>query len=278
MAHKIEQKSPSPEQHDHYQPGLPLFINAFAAIICGVLCCCVMEYSQQRQQTLQMITTRPHHTDFSLPRPESAAPELSPVHRHYGSSANPAPDASDREDTPSGFRPYTRATILPPGDSSPAVLYFHASWSGNCQRMGNTLKNSSDVQQWKSRLRIIHVDSQKHPDLCKKYAVTDFPTLLFLAADGTTVRPLVGNRPVAQILAFLENNAGQQEITAAEQKPERKTEPQPEVIPKQEPEIEPETTSPASTEAAQAKPRVRLHQLHRNLNQNKGTTHERTPG
>lgn len=254
MIRKFEQKSPAPDSHDDHSPlGLPLFVKSFAAIICGVICCGAMEYSKERQQTLQVVTTRQQVQDPSLSLPGDTAPEFSPVHRHYGASANVEKNVGD---TPSGFLPFTRATVLPPDDDTSAVLYFHASWSGNCQRMGNTLKNSGDVQRWKSRLRILHVDSQKYPDLCKKYGVTDFPTLLFLAADGTTVRPLVGNRPVAQVLAFLENNAGRPE-TAAPQDALR----EPEQITGEE------TVATPEIKATPAKPRVRLHQLHRNQNQ-----------
>lgn len=255
MTDQNKQKSSAPEPlAGHQPPGLPLFIMSFAALVCGVICCCAMEYSTDRQQTFRTLTSLQQTPKLSPFAPGSAAPEFSPVHRHYGTSVNLPQKADTAGDTPSGFLPYTRAAVLPPDEESPVVLYFHASWSGNCQRMGNTLKNSGDVQQWKSRLRILHVDSGKYPDLCKKYAVTDFPTLLFLSADGTAVRPLVGNRPVAQVLTFFENNAGQQEIAATEMTPSE---------PEQITEPEPAT---AEAEVAPSKPRVRLHQLHRKQN------------
>ncbi len=191
---------------------LPSLMMCFAAVISGVICCCMMEHSAQCRQTSRMVCSCLQHAQTPTPSLNATAPEISPIYQRYGAHAGDLLDAV-AADTPSGFHAYSGVSPLPPQETSPVVLYFHASWSGNCQRMGSTLKNSQDVQKWKSRLRILHVDIQKYPELSRKYAVTDFPTLLYLSADGASVRQLVGNRPAAQILTFLED-VGRQETAA----------------------------------------------------------------
>ncbi|MDO4549934.1 MAG: thioredoxin family protein [Planctomycetia bacterium] len=107
------------------------------------------------------------------------------------------------QETPSGLIEYSQnVSIL--GEKSSVLLYFHAPWSKNCQRMGQTLKSLSYLQNLRSEIKMYHVDIQKYPEVCKKYQVSDFPTLLFLSKEGENGKRLVGNSSEARIISFLE--------------------------------------------------------------------------
>lgn len=79
---------------------------------------------------------------------------------------------------------------------------FYAPWCGHCKRM---VPAWSELATENPQFNIGKVDCTEHNDICGRYEVRGFPTLILLKADGTTVK-YSGQRNVEEFVTFLGEN------------------------------------------------------------------------
>ena len=71
-------------------------------------------------------------------------------------------------------------------DGKPALLFFNKARGCECELLVyNNARAQMDV--WQAPVRIIHIDSDRRPDLARQYKVLRAPTLILLDAEGQTV-------------------------------------------------------------------------------------------
>lgn len=83
----------------------------------------------------------------------------------------------------------------------PVLVDFWAEWCGPCRLVSPLLDQIA--QEKAGSLKVVKLNVDESPDVARRYAVLSIPTLL-LVADGVEKRRLVGARPMAQILADIE--------------------------------------------------------------------------
>jgi thioredoxin 1 len=107
---------------------------------------------------------------------------------------NPNPDASMDQSQASSL-PTAFDELLNSHDK-PILADFWAEWCGPCKIMAPVL--SELAKDWKGRLTIIKVDTEKKPDLANRFGITGIPTLI-LFKQGREVHRLSGALPLAPL-------------------------------------------------------------------------------
>lgn len=64
----------------------------------------------------------------------------------------------------------------------PAIIDFYADWCGPCKSIAPVLEELSD--EYKGRLSIYKVDTDKEVELSSLFGIQSIPTLLFIPAEG----------------------------------------------------------------------------------------------
>ena len=64
----------------------------------------------------------------------------------------------------------------------PAIIDFYADWCGPCKSIAPVLEELSD--EYKGRLSIYKVDTDKEVELSSLFRIQSIPTLLFIPAEG----------------------------------------------------------------------------------------------
>ncbi|CCY63017.1 MAG: thioredoxin family protein [Candidatus Gastranaerophilaceae bacterium] len=77
------------------------------------------------------------------------------------------------------------------------LVEFYATWCGYCQKQRPILKELSENNIW-----IGTVDSDKNPNLVKKYGVSGYPTFI-LFKEGKVIAALSGYHEKSQLLSRL---------------------------------------------------------------------------
>ena len=77
------------------------------------------------------------------------------------------------------------------------LVEFYATWCGYCQKQRPILKELSENNIW-----IGTVDSDKNPNLVKKYGVSGYPTFI-LFKEGKVIATLSGYHEKSQLLSRL---------------------------------------------------------------------------
>lgn len=64
----------------------------------------------------------------------------------------------------------------------PSIIDFYADWCGPCKSIAPVLEELSD--EYKGRLNIYKIDTDKEVELSSLFGIQSIPTLLFIPAEG----------------------------------------------------------------------------------------------
>ena len=86
-----------------------------------------------------------------------------------------------------------------------AVLKFYAPWCGHCRRLEPTMNAVASRVSSDSSLsvKIGRVDGSSERALSARFGIKGFPTLFYLAKDGTSLYKIFGNRDEETIYKFI---------------------------------------------------------------------------
>lgn len=75
------------------------------------------------------------------------------------------------------------------------VVDLYATWCGPCKMLDRTTWKDGNVRAWLSKNTVaVKIDGDKNSELCRRYKIKAYPTILFLRADGGELDRLVGYR------------------------------------------------------------------------------------
>ena len=83
----------------------------------------------------------------------------------------------------------------------PVLADFWADWCAPCKTMHPVLQELA--RDWKGRIKVIKVDTDKKPELANRFRITAIPTLI-LFKEGREVHRISGALPLAQLKGDLE--------------------------------------------------------------------------
>jgi thioredoxin len=85
--------------------------------------------------------------------------------------------------------------------SMPVLADFWAEWCGPCKMMAPVLQDLA--REWKNRIRVIKVDTERKPQLAARFNITGIPTLILFKA-GKESHRITGAMPLANLKRELE--------------------------------------------------------------------------
>jgi thioredoxin len=83
----------------------------------------------------------------------------------------------------------------------PVLVDFYADWCGPCQMMASILEQVN--AQFKPRLRVVKINTDKYPQLASQYHVHALPTLV-LFKQGQPVERIEGVVPAQKLIPHLQ--------------------------------------------------------------------------
>jgi thioredoxin 1 len=78
----------------------------------------------------------------------------------------------------------------------PILADFWAEWCGPCKMLEPILINLA--REWKERITVIRVNTEKKPDLALRFTITGIPTLILFSKGAETHR-ITGVLPLLQL-------------------------------------------------------------------------------
>jgi thioredoxin len=84
----------------------------------------------------------------------------------------------------------------------PVLADFWAEWCGPCKMMAPILKDLA--REWKGRITVIKVDTEKKPQLAARFGISAIPTLI-LFKGGKEMHRVQGAMPLAPLKRELES-------------------------------------------------------------------------
>jgi thioredoxin 1 len=84
----------------------------------------------------------------------------------------------------------------------PVLTDFWAEWCGPCKMMHPVLQDLA--KEWKGRLTVIKVDTEKKPHLANRFQISAIPTMI-LFKGGREIHRFQGAMPLAQLKRELES-------------------------------------------------------------------------
>jgi len=76
----------------------------------------------------------------------------------------------------------------------PCLLFFTADWCTFCRQMEATAFEDSSVAALADNFVCVLVDADREPKICQDFQVPGYPTIQFIAANGTQLHRLVGRQ------------------------------------------------------------------------------------
>ncbi|MEM8718973.1 MAG: thioredoxin [Cyanobacteria bacterium P01_G01_bin.39] len=84
--------------------------------------------------------------------------------------------------------------------SIPVLVDFYATWCGPCQMMAPILEQVG--ANFRDRLQVVKIDTDKYPNLASKYQIEALPTLV-LFKDGQPAEKIEGVHQAPQLIQHL---------------------------------------------------------------------------
>ena len=86
----------------------------------------------------------------------------------------------------------------------PMVVHFHAEWCGPCKAMERSvLSQPATLDLFGTRIVGVKVDSDRNPDVVKRFSVTSLPTDIFLDSSGSEVTRTIGTQDLSSYVGKL---------------------------------------------------------------------------
>jgi thiol:disulfide interchange protein len=98
---------------------------------------------------------------------------------------------------------FTDAFARPKQERKPVVLDFYAEWCVPCKRMSGETFSDPKVKALLERCVLLKVDTDRLPDLAKKFGVTGLPDIRFLSSDGSEKKKLLDYQDAASFAKAL---------------------------------------------------------------------------
>jgi thiol-disulfide isomerase/thioredoxin len=82
------------------------------------------------------------------------------------------------------------------------LIDFFTTWCGPCKRLDQTTWKDEKVCAWLAETTVaLKIDAEKQAELAQRFAVTAYPTIVFVRADGAFMDRIVGYRAPEAFLA-----------------------------------------------------------------------------
>lgn len=124
----------------------------------------------------------------------AVVPSVQPAAPAESTPAAPQKPASTKPATP---------PAQPPTSEKPAALPklwdFFATWCPPCKKQAPIIEELAT--EYQGKIEIISIDTDKNPDLARKFQIQAIPTLVFLDAEGKELSRQIGFFPKDSIVA-----------------------------------------------------------------------------
>lgn len=94
-----------------------------------------------------------------------------------------------------------REDVIETSHKKPVLVDFWAPWCGPCRILGPTLEKLA--RESKGAWRLVKINSDKHPDLTRRFGVRGIPTVKAFV-DGEVVDEFVGAMPEPELRRWLD--------------------------------------------------------------------------
>ena len=105
-----------------------------------------------------------------------------------GHSIGPGDSVTRMKDDPPSL---TEASARAKRELKPLVLDFYAEWCVSCKRMSRETFSDPKVKTLLDRCVLVEIDTDRYPDLAKRFGVVGLPDIRLLTCDGTEKKKLV---------------------------------------------------------------------------------------
>ncbi len=108
--------------------------------------------------------------------------------RQAAVQTNPDEQAADQTAAIAWSYDYEAALALAEEQNKPLMVDFFATWCKFCKMLDAEVFSRPDVGEASRDFVCVKVDGDKHPDVKEKLGVSGYPTVVFLASDGSEIR------------------------------------------------------------------------------------------